>query len=55
MCSSDLFEALTHFRHAVEALEDCAFVLTTVTSQPSGGSHATRTGEMPVMEGEDRA
>src|SRR5699024_3427085 len=49
------FEALTHFRHAVEALEDCAFVLTTVTSQPSGGSHSTRTGEMPVMEDEDRA
>ena len=48
-------EALTHFRHAVEALEDCAFVLTTVTSQPSGGSHATRTGEMPVTEDEDRA
>lgn len=48
-------EALTHYRHAVEALEDCAFLLTTVTSQPSGGSHATRTGEMPVMEDEDRA
>ena len=39
----------------LEALEDCAFLLTTVTSQPSGGSHATRTGEMPVMEDEDRA
>ena len=48
-------DALTHFRHAVEALEDCAFLLTTVTSQPSGGSHATRTGEMPVMKDEDRA
>jgi quercetin dioxygenase-like cupin family protein len=48
-------EALTHFRHGVEALEDCAFLLTTVTSQPGGGSHATRTGEMPVMEDEDRA
>lgn len=48
-------EALTHFRHAVEALEDCAFVLTTVTSQAGGGSHATRTGEMPVTEDEDRA
>lgn len=48
-------EALTHFRHSVEALEDSAFLLTTVTSQPSSGSHATRTGEMPAMKDEDRA
>lgn len=47
-------EALTHFRHAVEALEDCAFLLTTVTSQP-GGSHDTRTGELPVTADDDRA
>lgn len=30
--------ALTHVRHGVEALEDSAFLLTTVTSQ-AGGSH----------------
>ena len=48
-------EALTHFRHAVEALEDCAFLLTTVTSQPGGVSHDTRTGELPVTADDDRA
>jgi len=30
--------ALTHVRHGVEALEDSAFLLTTVTSQ-AGDSH----------------
>src|SRR5699024_4031374 len=48
-------EALTHFRHAVEALADRACVLTSVTSQRSGGSHSTRTGEVPVMGAEARA
>lgn len=40
-------EALTHHRHAVEALEDCAFLLTTVTSVPGTTSH---TGELPVVD-----
>jgi quercetin dioxygenase-like cupin family protein len=48
-------EALTHFRHAVEALEDTVFLLTTVTSQPGTDSHATRTGEMPVLSKEEQA
>lgn len=30
---------LTHYRHAVTALEDSAFLLTTVTSLPGQGSH----------------
>lgn len=47
--------ALTHFRHAVEALEDTVFLLTTVTSQQETGSHATRTGEMPVLSREEQA
>lgn len=42
-------EALTHFRHAVEALEDTVFLLTTVTSQHDTGSHATPTGEVPAV------
>lgn len=33
--------ALTHYRHAVEALEDSVFVLTTVTSVPGQESHST--------------
>lgn len=42
-------EALTHFRHAVEAIEDTVFLLTTVTSVPGKESHGTRTGEMPAL------
>ncbi|MGO1226971.1 MULTISPECIES: hypothetical protein [unclassified Brachybacterium] len=48
-------EALTHFRHSVEALEDTVFLLTTVTSQHDTDSHATRTGEMPVLSKEAQA
>ena len=48
-------EALTHFRHAVEALEDTVFLLTTVTSQQDTGSHATPTGEVPVLSTEEQA
>ena len=43
-------DELTHFRHAVEALEDTVFLLTTVTSQHDTGSHAERTGETPVVD-----
>src|SRR5699024_1508146 len=42
-------EALTHSRHAVEALEDTVFLPTTVTWQQDTGSHATSTGEMLVF------
>ncbi|MGO1480525.1 MAG: hypothetical protein ACTHWF_05315 [Brachybacterium sp.] len=48
-------EALTHYRHAVEALEDTVFLLTTVTSQPGTDSHATRTGELPVLRSQEQA
>ncbi|MGO1285266.1 MAG: hypothetical protein ACTHUU_09130 [Brachybacterium sp.] len=48
-------EALTHFRHAVEALEDTVFLLTTVTSQHDTESHSTPTGEMPVLSSEEQA
>ena len=48
-------DALTHFRHAVEALEDTVFLLTTVTSQQDTGSHATPTGEVPVLSTEEQA
>ena len=48
-------EALTHFRHAVEALEDTVFLLTTVTSQHETESHSTPTGEMPVLTQEEQA
>jgi len=37
-------EALTHVRHTVEALEDSAFLLTTVTSQHDTTSHADPEG-----------
>lgn len=40
-------EALTHHRHAVEALEDSVFLLTTVTSVPGTTSH---TGQIPVVD-----
>lgn len=49
-------EALTHHRHAVEALEDSVFLLTTVTSVPGAESHSgpgARTGEMPQIREED--
>jgi quercetin dioxygenase-like cupin family protein len=49
-------EALTHHRHAVEALEDCVFLLTTVTSVPGAESHGgpgTITGEMRRLREED--
>jgi hypothetical protein len=36
-------EVLTHLRHAVTALEDAVFLLTTVTSQPSA-SYGERPG-----------
>ena len=49
-------EALTHHRHAVEALDDSVFLLTTVTSVPgaeSHGGHMSTTGELlPVREEE---
>ena len=48
-------EALTHFRHAVEALDDSVFLLTTVTSVPGKESHGTRTGEMPVISETEQA
>ena len=48
-------EALTHFRHAVEALEDTVFLLTTVTSQHDTDSHSTPTGEMPVLSEDQQA
>lgn len=48
-------EALTHFRHAVQALEDTVFLLTTVTSQHNTESHSTPTGEMPALSGEEQA
>lgn len=48
-------EALTHFRHAVEAIEDTVFLLTTVTSVPGKESHGTRTGEMPVISETEQA
>lgn len=48
-------EALTHVRHAVEALEDSVFLLTTVTSQHDTTSHATPTGEMPALSAKDQA
>ncbi|WP_018296598.1 hypothetical protein [Corynebacterium lubricantis] len=35
-------EALTHYRHAVEALEDSVFLLTTVTSVLGQDSHSKR-------------
>ncbi|GAA1490824.1 hypothetical protein [Brachybacterium sacelli] len=49
-------EALTHHRHAVEALEDSVFLLTTVTSVPgaeSHGGHVVTTGEMPSVRAEE--
>lgn len=46
---SGTIEALTHFRHAVAAIEDSVFLLTTVTSVPGKESHGTRTGEMPAL------
>ncbi|MGO1198631.1 MAG: hypothetical protein ACTMKY_01875 [Dermabacteraceae bacterium] len=52
---SGQLEALTHFRHSVEALEDTVFLLTTVTSQQDTDSHSTRTGEMPVLSKEQQA
>ena len=48
-------EALTHSRHAVEALEDTVFLPTTVTWQQDTGSHATSTGEMLVLSAEAQA
>lgn len=42
-------EALTHQRHAVEALENTVFLLTTVTSIPGRTSH---TGQIPVVDPE---
>jgi len=48
-------EALTHSRHAVEALEDTVFLPTTVTWQQDIGSHATSTGEMLVLSAEEQA
>ncbi|MGP9536667.1 hypothetical protein ACT3SP_01560 [Brachybacterium sp. AOP43-C2-M15] len=47
--------ALTHFRHAVIALEDTVFLLTTVTSQHDTGSHSTPTGEIPALTEEEQA
>ncbi|WP_114853914.1 hypothetical protein [Brachybacterium sp. YJGR34] len=49
-------EALTHQRHAVHALDDSVFLLTTVTSVPgseSHGGHLTRTGELPLVRDEE--
>jgi len=48
-------EALTHFRHAVVAVEDTVFLLTTVTSQHDTVSHSTPTGEMPILSAEDQS
>lgn len=48
-------EALTHFRHAVEALEDTVFLLTTVTSQHDTASHSTPTGEIPMLSEDAQA
>ncbi|GAA1281261.1 MULTISPECIES: hypothetical protein [Brachybacterium] len=48
-------EALTHHRHAVEALEDSVFLLTTVTSVPGSESHSgpgALTGELPQIDEE---
>lgn len=47
--------ALTHHRHSVTALEDCVFLLTTVTSVPgkeSYGGPGTITGQFPKVEAE---
>ena len=44
--AGDLDE-LTHHRHAVEALEDTVFLLTTVTSVPGTVSH---TGQIPIVD-----
>lgn len=49
-------EALTHDRHAVEALDDSVFLLTTVTSVPGSESHGgpgTRTGELLRLREEE--
>lgn len=35
---------LTHYRHAVEALEDSVFLLTTVTNVPGAESHSEQSG-----------